>query len=126
MGGDVAKDANMNITVVAKVMDLVNQQLTAKDACMPQNLILEIDNTCREGKNQHFEMFSNFLASTAVYESSQTETAEVGHTHNGQSCWRSPEPSTCAGGPRGIQGYNYESGGGSYEFVIQFRITSTI
>ena len=71
---------------------MVSCDLVAKNAAMPQTMITEIDNTCREGKNQHFECFQNVLVSSGAFETASTEMGEVGHTHNGQD----QRFSTCA------------------------------
>lgn len=55
-----------------------------KGVAMPQSLVVEIDNTAREGKNQHFATFEAALVGRDVFEAAQTESGFVGHTHNGQ------------------------------------------
>ena len=82
MSPDQAKDSNMNATIIAKTLDLVQSILDPKGAAMPQTLVIEADNTAREEKNQHGLAFMAYLVASKRFEAVQGEFKEVGHTHN--------------------------------------------
>ena len=81
MGGDTAKDANMNATVVSRVLDLTAEKIGDQHS-MPQSLILAADNTTRESKNQHFMNYNGHLVTGERFESAELNYMTVGHTHN--------------------------------------------
>ena len=56
MPTSVPKDSNMNCTLLARCLDLAQRKLHP-DRCLPDNLIVQVDNTTRESKNQHFGLF---------------------------------------------------------------------
>jgi hypothetical protein len=82
MGSDLAKDANMNCTIISHVLDMVKEKLG--DAAMPRSLIISADNTTRESKNQHFATYLATLVSSNKFESVELQFLQVGHTHNEQ------------------------------------------
>ena len=84
MGPEVSKDSNMETTVLARMLDLVNADLLCRGAVMPQTLILETDGCSGEGQNQHFQTANDYLIAEEKFEASQHERATVGHTHNHQ------------------------------------------
>ena len=50
MNSDQKKDANMEATVVSKVLDLINDKLVDSGHVMPRTLVVGADNTVREAK----------------------------------------------------------------------------
>ena len=64
MDADMAKDSNMNCTVVSRVLDILHfERFQDTGNSMPRNLAVAADNTCRESKNQHFANFMSYLVS---------------------------------------------------------------
>ena len=84
MNADQAKDANMECTVIARTLDLINAKLSADDHALPRSLVIGADNTVREAKNQHFCSFLAYLKATARCDAIESEFQLVGHTHNEQ------------------------------------------
>lgn len=82
MGTDQAKDSNMNATVIARTLDLVKQKLSPH--ALPQNLVIQADNTTRESKNQFFALFLSYLVASGKFSVSELQFLQVGHTHNQQ------------------------------------------
>jgi hypothetical protein len=85
MPSDVPKDANMNCTIISRVLDLVQEQMQSQGSgniVMPQNLILAADNTARESKNQIFANFAAYLVGVQRFETVEVQFLQVGHTHN--------------------------------------------
>ena len=77
-----AKDSNMNATIIANALDLVQSILDLKGAAMPQTLVIEADDTAREEKNQHGLASMAYLVAAKRFEAVQGEFEEVGHIHN--------------------------------------------
>lgn len=84
MDQDIAKDSNMNCTIIAKQLDLVHADLTSNGYAVPHNICIAADNTARETKNQHFLTMQDFIVSSDAAESWQTEYLPMGHSHNEQ------------------------------------------
>ena len=81
MNGDLAKDANMNCTVISRLLDLCHERLNPQHS-LPRNLIVAADNTTRESKNQHFANFLGYCIATEKFESAEVQFMQTGHTHN--------------------------------------------
>lgn len=84
MGPEVRKDANMNCTIILKTLGMVTTDLACRGASLPQTLVTEHDNTASEGKNQFHQSLQAYLVGEKVFENTQVECGEVGHTHNCQ------------------------------------------
>ena len=84
MDSDLAKDSNMEISVHALMLDLVAPMIRDKGGAVPRTLINAIDNTAREGKNQFFMSYLNFLVASNKFEATETEYMKPGHSHNEQ------------------------------------------
>ena len=78
---DVAKDANMEATMISRCLDLLHDHCTKKGHAVPQTLIIAADNTCRESKNQFFMAFVAYLKCTRRFSTIQVEYLQSGHTH---------------------------------------------
>ena len=89
MDTDRAKDSNMQCTVLAKTIELVDAKCKAEGKSLPRTLIVACDNTPREAKNQHFLSFLGYLKATQKFQTVQCEFMRTGHTHNEQDicCW---------------------------------------
>lgn len=83
MDSSLAKDANMNCTVISKVVDQVLANLDPQFA-LPRSLIVGADNTTREAKNQHFAGYLAYLVSSEKFEATECQFMQTGHTHNEQ------------------------------------------
>ena len=81
MDNDIAKDSNMEATVIARTLDLVDAKLKAKGCEMPRSICVNPDNTAREAKNQHFLKFLAFLHATGVVDEDSFESLRSGHSH---------------------------------------------
>ena len=85
MDSDQKKDANMNCTVISRMLDLINDKYFACGSfAMPQTLIVGFDNTCREGKNQIGAKYLSYLTATEKFESTGAQMLTKGHSHNEQ------------------------------------------
>ena len=80
MPTSVPKDSNMNCTLLARCLDLAQRKLHP-DRCLPDNLIVQVDNTTRESKNQHFGLFLSYLTGK-VFKSIECHYLQVSHTKN--------------------------------------------
>ena len=80
---DVPKDSSMQCTILAKALEETRKRLKMMDEALdlPAHLIVAIDNTPREGKNQYFAQFCAFLASY-LFETVEVQYMQVSHTHN--------------------------------------------
>lgn len=82
MSPDVAKDSNMESTVIHRTLDHVVEHQRNHGHPMPANLIVNADNTTREAKNQHFATSMAQLVATDKFQSLEVEFPKTGHTHN--------------------------------------------
>ena len=83
MRPDTAKDANMNITIIGRMLDRLQMLLDEDPSTqMPRHCILAADNTPRESKNQIFAMFAAFLVSKQRFETVEVQFLQAGHTKN--------------------------------------------
>ena len=81
MNPDQCKDANMECTILARVLDLVAQKLGPQFS-VPQSLEVAADNTTREAVNQTVGSFLSNLVATEVFEDTALERLQPNHTHN--------------------------------------------
>ena len=92
----VPKDANMQVTVMARSLQLAYEMCNARCRNMPRNFRLHFDNTPAEGKNQTCLSWFATLVGQKTFDSIDAESFEAGHTHNeGADIRRSridPEP----------------------------------
>lgn len=79
---DVAKDSNMNATIMSRMMDLVKEKLGVH--ALPRNLAVQADNTTRESKNQHFLLYLSTLIAAEKFDAADLQFLQCGHTHNEQ------------------------------------------
>jgi hypothetical protein len=85
MDCDLAKDANMECTVISRTLDLVTNKMgDGANVSLPTTLLVAADNTPREGKNQHFQTYLAYLKASGKFESAEAEYLRTGHTHNEQ------------------------------------------
>ena len=71
MDTDIPKDSNMNMSLIARALDLVQEKLHARGLPMPQNVWIQADNTCREGRNQWLWNFCSWLVTARKMRSAQ-------------------------------------------------------
>ncbi|CAE7298360.1 unnamed protein product [Symbiodinium sp. CCMP2592] len=76
----VPKDSNMNATILARCLDIAQESLEEGQS-LPDHLLVQVDNTTRESKNQHFALFLSYLASS-VFKSVECHYLQVSHTKN--------------------------------------------
>lgn len=81
---DTPKDASMNCTLLARILDLTAAHLRELGDTygFPAHLCINVDNTPRESKNSHFAAFLSFLIHKRVFRSICCEYLQVDHTHN--------------------------------------------
>ena len=83
MPADCPKDANMECTVVARILELAFEEFYRdKPIAFPRTLICATDNTAREANNQVFATFLSWLQCSGVFDEASKEGLQVGHTHN--------------------------------------------
>lgn len=80
---DSAKDSSMQCTLVGRALDLAKKFLhsISEELDLADNLVIAIDNTAREGKNQVFAQFCAWMASQ-LFASVEVQFMQVSHTHN--------------------------------------------
>ena len=80
---DLPKSSSMECTILAKALDETKKRLKEIDPSydLPCHLIVAVDNTPREAKNQYFAQFCAYL-SCKHFASVQVEFLQVSHTHN--------------------------------------------
>ena len=83
MRPDTAKDANMNITIIGRMLDKL-QEMMQEDTSLqlPRHCILAADNTPRESKNHFFAAFAAFLVAQQRFETLEVQFMQAGHTKN--------------------------------------------
>ena len=82
MNGDQAKDANMNCTVISRMLDIIADKMSTSGHGLPRSLIVSADNTTREATNQHFATFLASLTARNKFEATECQYLQTGHTHN--------------------------------------------
>ena len=82
LGPDTKKDANMNATCVAAVLDQcqIAVESMGADHALPRHLIVSADNTPREAKNQFFATFMAMLIANNQFDTIEVQYLQVGHT----------------------------------------------
>ena len=78
---NVPKDASCMMTVLCHVMDDVQKILSQRGVCMPEHLVVHLDNTPSENKNSSNLSLSSYLCAANRLETVQTNFHRVGHTH---------------------------------------------
>ena len=74
MPADCPKDANMECTVVARILELAFEEFYRdKPIAFPRTLICATDNTAREANNQVFATFLSWLQGSGVFGLKLTE-----------------------------------------------------
>ena len=81
MPPDVAKDSNMNMSLLSHTLDHVNDIVKTRGRQMPQHLVIQADNTGRETRNQYIMTWAAWLVLTNKFMSVTVEFLQVGHTH---------------------------------------------
>ena len=82
MDADQPKSSDMQQTILARVLDIVDGILRKDNLPMPANLLLAADNTTREHRNQHLLKFLAKLVSCKQFLAAENGYMMVGHTHN--------------------------------------------
>ena len=79
---DVAKNANLQCTVMARSLQLCHEELTRRGVSMPRGWRFQYDNTAAEGNNKTCFTFYALLCGIGVFDVIDGTSFEVGHTHN--------------------------------------------
>ena len=82
MNSDQAKDANMECTIISKMLDLVWDEVQAGGFALPRALVIAADNTTREAKNHFVQTYLGYLKAAKKFEAAECEYQATGHTHN--------------------------------------------
>ena len=77
---DCAKDANMNASLVCRLVDLFRERFP--DEYVARNLIVSADNTPRESKNQWFGSMLAALVGKGMWDSIELQFLQTSHSHN--------------------------------------------
>ena len=80
LNSDMPKGANMEATVIARTLDIVEKINQERGCVMPRHLVIAPDNTPKEAKNQHFLSFIAYLRTSGKFDSVEVEYMETGHT----------------------------------------------
>ncbi len=82
----IAKDANLQATLLSRLLDLVQSNLQTKVAMppMPQNLHVHSDNASGEGKNQTMMKLLSWMVWKGLFKTAEMSMFRVGHSHNKQ------------------------------------------
>ncbi|CAL1166136.1 unnamed protein product [Cladocopium goreaui] len=78
---DLPQDSSCEITVLETVLDICQKILQSRGCEMPAHLIIETDNTCKEGKNAIVARWSSLAVAKHKFASVSHVFGEVGHTH---------------------------------------------
>lgn len=81
---DVAKDANLQCTLVSRMLEQCAQLLSERAVPMPTFLRVHTDNAAAEGKNQTVVKFAGWLVAAGRFKAVDLTMFRVGHTHNKQ------------------------------------------
>lgn len=81
MDQDLPKDSNMQMTVLSRALDIVQDQLAAAGRAMPHHLCISADNTTREHRNQFVLSWECKLVLENRFRSVTNQYLRVGHTH---------------------------------------------
>ncbi len=81
MPPDLPKDSSTTCTCVCLALDECARILQDRNSKMPNHLVIQADNTCRENKNSTVIGLAAFLVSCGRFESVSVHYHRVGHTH---------------------------------------------
>lgn len=81
---DIAKDANLQCTLISRLLEQCASQLAEQAIAMPSLLRIHTDNATAEGKNQIVMKFAAWLVASGRFKSVDLTMFRVGHTHNKQ------------------------------------------
>lgn len=81
MDADVTKCSNMQLTLLSRSLDIAESHLQCLGLQVPSHLVIQQDNTCREGRNQHVLAWGTKLLLDQKFVSVTFSYLQVGHTH---------------------------------------------
>jgi hypothetical protein len=81
--GDVKKDSNTEVDMVARAIDDIHVSCLKRGMPMPKHLNVLADNCSREMKNQYTLMFGCWLVATGAFASVTFNYLVKGHSHSG-------------------------------------------
>ena len=79
---DSKGDSDMQQTVISRCLDLISEELAKRQKGMPRRVILNFDNTSKEGRNSMLLGYAAALVSSGRVEECTLAMYRVGHTHN--------------------------------------------
>lgn len=81
LASDAMQDSNMQLTLLSHTLDKVCTKLAQSGRQVPQNLVVQADNTCRETRNQWAFKWAAILLLRGLFRSITFNFLPVGHTH---------------------------------------------
>jgi len=69
-------------SIPGRALDLAQEVAHARGVQLPAHVVIQADNTCREGRNQWQIMFASWLIRSGLFSSVTLAFYRVGHTHN--------------------------------------------
>ena len=79
---DVKADSDLQQTLLARALDLAEDELRKRGKGMPWKVIFHSDNTSKEGRNSQLLLFATALVSSQRFAEVSLAMFRVGHTHN--------------------------------------------
>ena len=73
----------MEATIITRMLILVNEQIKEEhvDGNLPRSVMVQADNTTREAKNQHFQMYLAYLKASGKFDATECDYLPAGHSH---------------------------------------------
>ena len=78
----VAKDSNLQMSLLTHVLGLVRARLASEGIDMPQDLRIHSDNAPSKGKNQHVMKWAGALVAEGYFEKVILTMFRCGHSHS--------------------------------------------
>ena len=82
---DVKADSDLQQTLLARALDLAEDELRKRGKGMPWKVIFHSDNTSKEGRNSQLLLFATALVSSQRFAEVSLAMFRVGHTHTQQA-----------------------------------------
>lgn len=78
---DCPKDSNMQMSALTWALDLSQEILAKRGLALPLHLVVQCDNTCREGRNQWLFLWCSEMVASGRFNSISPIFFRTGHTH---------------------------------------------
>jgi hypothetical protein len=78
---DCGADSSMTSSLLSHTLDIVQERLRERGRAMPLHLVIQVDNTARENRNQFVNKWAAWLMLRGLFRSVTFQFLPVGHTH---------------------------------------------